>query len=313
MQNTFKVKFGDEGQKIIKWFKKSGIKIPFSLFQKLLRKGAIKVNGKKVKAEYEVQANDIIELPQKLEQFDDVPQKRVIKTSLKDAEELLIDNIIYKDDELIAINKPQGLPVQGGSKVNLSVDALLDYLKFEYEERPRLIHRLDKDTSGILLIARTEAAARKYAASFKERDFEKTYIALVVGAPKYDKGVIDAPLLEKALQGKSEKTVVDFEEGKKAHTEYKVLKRSGEVSLLEVKIVTGRKHQIRVHLNHIGCPVVGDGKYGGRLAFVHDFAETLHLHAYKISHPGVNFSKKIVAPLNKVLTKSLKKISFSID
>lgn len=313
MQNKFKVNFNDDGLKITKWFKKVDIQIPFSLFQKLLRKGAIKVNGKKVKPEYEVQANDIIELPNKLEQNEAGPQKRIIKTSLKDAEELLLDNIIYQDEEIIALNKPQGLPTQGGSKVNLSVDVLLDYLKFDYEERPRLIHRLDKDTSGILLIARTEDAARKYAESFKHRDFEKTYIALVVGEPKFDKGVIDAPLLEKALLGKSEKTIVDFEEGKKAYTEYKVLKRSTEVTLLEVKIVTGRKHQIRVHLNHIGCPVVGDGKYGGRLAFVHDYPETLHLHAYKISHPQINFAKKIVAPLNKNLTKALKKLGYTME
>jgi 23S rRNA pseudouridine955/2504/2580 synthase len=311
-KETFKIRMPDDGLKITKWFKKSGIKIPFALFQKLLRKGAVKVNGKKIKPEHVLNVNDIVEFPLLKEPetgADGKKPKRIIKTSFEDAQALLIENIIYQDDEIIAINKPQGLPTQGGSKVNLSVDVLLDYLKeSEDGERPRLIHRLDKDTSGVLLIAKTAAAASKFAQSFKHKDFEKHYIALVVGEPKYDKGVIDAPLLEKALQGTSEKTIVSYEEGKQALTEYKVLKLSGEVSLLQIKIISGRKHQIRVHLAHIGCPVVGDGKYGGRLAFVHNYPESLHLHAYQISHPLINNGKKITAPLSENLDKAARKL-----
>lgn len=307
MQKKYKIYSFDDGLKITKWFKKSGIKIPFALFQKLLRKGAIKVNGKKIKPDYEIKTNDIIELPALQEA--DTKKKREIRTSPDDAQRLIIDNIIYQDDEIIAINKPQGLPTQGGSKVNLSVDALLDYLKENTNsERPRLIHRLDKDTSGVLLLAKNAASASKFAQSFKHKDFEKYYIALVIGEPRYDKGVIDAPLLEKAITGTSEKTAVDFENGKPAHTEYKVLKKSGEVSLLQLKIISGRKHQIRVHLAHIGCPVVGDGKYGGRVAFVHNYPESLHLHAYQIAHHAINSGKKITAPLSENLAKAVHKL-----
>ena len=190
--------------------------------------------------------------------------------------------MIHRDDWVIALNKPSGLAVQGGSGTERHVDGMLDALRFGFEERPRLVHRLDKDTSGLLLIARTGQAAKRLSESFRDRETEKLYWAVVVGVPPRPEGAIDLPLAKRPGARDRETMQVDHEEGQKALTHFSVLDRAGNrAALLALWPRTGRTHQLRVHCAEIGCPILGDRKYGGEEALLSAVADSrrLHLHA----------------------------------
>jgi 23S rRNA pseudouridine955/2504/2580 synthase len=216
--------------------------------------------------------------------------------------------IIYQDKNLIAINKASGLATQGGSGVELSVDDLLVCLKNLPKKNdssqkksdensaqvspeldnialgvdsPQLVHRLDKDTRGILLIARNKKSAEFLTKAFKEKTIEKTYLALVNGAVKKDSGIINIPLRKKFV-GKNEKVYPDFEEGKEAITNFKVRKTFDDYSALELNPITGRTHQLRVHCKEIGHSIINDVKYGGIGVVRKELSNRLCLHAYKI-------------------------------
>jgi 23S rRNA pseudouridine955/2504/2580 synthase len=178
-------------------------------------------------------------------------------------------SVLFRDDAVIAIDKPAGLAVQGGSGQHRHLDAMLDGLRFGSAERPRLVHRLDKDTSGVLLLARTAAAARKLTAAFKGKSTRKVYWALVAGAPPEPRGLIDLPLFKAGAAGGEKMTAA--EDGKSAQTLYQVVqtrKAAGAaVSWLVLMPLTGRTHQLRAHCALLGAPILYDGKYGGRAAF----------------------------------------------
>lgn len=297
--NKFTVSEEFDGVTLIKWFRKNDVGMPHGLIQKLVRKKSILVNDKKVRQDKVLQVGDIITLPSKLkkeEKKSKAPVKKYIPTE-EDAEKYLISNIIFMDKRIIALNKPQGLATQGGSGVVLSVDDMLKYLKFENDHAPMLAHRLDKDTTGLLLLARTREAAAILGFGFKEKIIVKKYLALVAGVPEQRKGRIAYPLGPRRGAGGAEKMAVDYETGKIAVTEYRVIKEfdNGAASLLEVSPKTGRKHQIRAHLNEIGHPIIGDGKYGGAASFIDGFGKNLHLHAWKISHKENYFEDEIEA------------------
>ena len=208
--------------------------------------------------------------------------------------------VIYRDDDLIALNKPPGLPVQGGSKVGRHLDGLLGALRFEAKEAPRLVHRLDRDTSGILLLARHAAAARDLTALFRSRELRKLYWALVVGVPKPAQGRIDAPLAKRRV-GDGERVVATAEGGQRAITDYALIEAAGRrLSWLALMPRTGRTHQLRAHAASVfGHPVVGDGKYGGEAAFPAGFEPRLHLHAraLELPRPGNKAPLVLTAPL----------------
>ncbi|MGE5503650.1 MAG: RluA family pseudouridine synthase, partial [Actinomycetota bacterium] len=214
---------------------------------------------------------------------------------------MLRDCVLYKDADVIALNKPPGLAVQGGTGMaDRHLDAMLDALRFDAPERPRLVHRLDKDTSGVLLLGRNAAAAAKLAAAFKGRAAHKLYWALVVGVPKLRKGRIDAPLAK--LPGRAgEKVAVDDDEGKRAVTWYRVVDSAlKKAAWLEMEPRTGRTHQLRAHSVVLGTPILGDGKYGAKDAFIEGtgVSRKLHLHAraVRIPHPKGG-TLEVVAPL----------------
>jgi 23S rRNA pseudouridine955/2504/2580 synthase len=279
------------GITLIKYLKKVKIGVPYSLLQKLLRKRAIKVNGQRVKEDFILSADDEIIIP--ANSSGKVKKPNYI-ASEEDAKLYIKDNIIYEDENCIAINKPFGLASQGGSKVKLSVDILLPFIQKDKKQRFVLVHRLDKDTTGILLIAKNLEAARILGESFKHKFIEKKYLALVAGRVLDYNGVIDKPLGKRGAAGGVEKIIVDEEGGKKAYTEYKVIKSFGSVAtLLEVTPYTGRKHQIRVHLASIGHPIIGDGKYGGSKSFVKGLPKQIHLHAWKLRHTE-NYFKGVI-------------------
>ena len=285
-----KVKSIDDGMRLNRWFLKYYPALTLGRLQKLLRTKQIKVNGERAEAGLKLGTGDEVRVPLNLEAAEEQRGRRL---SPRDAE-MMVRMVVYKDDHIIVLNKPSGLAVQGGTNTSRHIDGMLEALQFEMEENPRLVHRIDKDTSGLLVLARTRKDAELLTQAFRERDLHKTYLALVRGCPKPMSGQIKARL-EKC----GEKSVIS-DEGKTALTDYRVLDHAGEkYALVEACPQTGRTHQIRAHLESIGCPIIGDDKYfGGERCKLNNLADKLFLHAYKIDLSGL-YNKKMVitAPL----------------
>ena len=286
-----KVKEADDGMRLNRWFLKYYPNLTLGRLQKLLRTKQIKVDGKRAEASLKLAAGQEVRIPPLKE--GDAAAEKSAELAPKEID-FIRSLVIFKDDNVIAINKPSGLAVQGGTNTHFHVDGLLDGLKFEKEERPRLVHRIDKDTSGILLLARNRKYAELLTGAFRTHRLPKTYLALTVGCPREEHGEIKVPL-KKA----GEKMIV-APDGQSARTLYRVLDSVGDrFALVEASPLTGRTHQIRAHLESIGCPIVGDDRYFGpeRRKF-NLFADKLHLHAYKIDLSALyNKQTVITAPL----------------
>ncbi len=285
-----KVKTVDDGMRLNRWFLKYYPGLGIGRLQKLLRTKQIKVDGKKAESNTRLAAGQEIRVPP-LDNEKQVPEVRVISAKDRDFMQGLV---IFKDQNIIALNKPSGLAVQGGSNTYRHIDGMLEALQFEAAEKPRLVHRIDKDTSGILLLARNRQTADLLTKAFREHTLPKTYLALTAGCPKPQAGEVKAPL--EKIGEKSQVTA----EGKKAVTLYRVIDAAGEkFALIEASPLTGRTHQIRAHLEYIGCPIVGDDRYFGaeRKRFA-SLSDKLHLHAYKIDLSRL-YNKKLIitAPL----------------
>lgn len=280
------VKAEDDGMRLNRWFMKYYPNLTLGRLQKLLRTKQIKVDGKRAEAGLKLAVGNEVRVPPMDEQVAAEPQSGI---SRRDAE-FIISLVIYKDDHIIALNKPSGLAVQGGTNTSRHIDGMLEALQFELNEKPKLVHRIDKDTSGVLILARNRLWADKLTKAFREHTLPKTYLALVNQTPKNSYGEIKAPL-EKV----GEKCVVS-DEGKPAITTYKTLDTVGDkFALLEASPLTGRTHQIRAHLEYIGCPIVGDDKYFGGVSRqkYSMIPDKLYLHAYKIDLSAI-YNKRIV-------------------
>ena len=284
------------------------------LIQKALRNKDILVNGKTAKNNQLLYSDDELMLSKFILKIFNSPPKIIkSKKELKftDSEINKIKGcVIYKDDYILGINKPSGLAVQSGTKIEKSLNDFLPYLKFDKQENPKLVHRIDKDTSGALILARDKATAEVLSNYFKDKDekLDKVYLAVVVGKFNKDEGNINFPLLKKVENG-VEKVYRDEKDGKEAITLYRVLAYSEKfnVSLVEVKILTGRTHQIRVNMKEIGHPILGDGKYGGKKAFVEGLSDRLHLHSYRINIKNLyGRDTNIKAELPENFSKTLK-------
>src|SRR6266850_6204230 len=291
----------EEGSvRLDRWFKRHYPALGHGRLEKLLRTGRIRVDGKRAHSGDHVAPGQAIRIPPLEEMTAPAPQGP--QQSSPGDEALLQDAVLHRDDAVIVLNKPPGLPVQGGSGTERHLDGLLDALRFGSEVRPRLVHRLDKDTSGVLVIARTTAAAAFLTRAFREKTTRKTYWAIVVGLPMLRQGRIDLALAK--LPGREgERVRADPEEGKHAVTYYRVVDSVGaEASWLALQPVTGRTHQLRAHCAALGTPILGDAKYGGAAAHLAGVpgAKRVHLHARSISIPHpLGGSLQVTAPLSR--------------
>ena len=282
----FTIQPDDDGIRLDRWFKRHLPQIGFGTVSKWARTGQIRVDGGRVKPEDRLAEGQVLRVPPGGEDNSGKgPRKRRELTAEEEAEAEAM--LITRSKSALVLNKPPGLATQGGTKTNKHVDGLLDAYAGDDEPRPRLVHRLDKDTSGILLVARTPGSAAFYSKRFSGRTAKKIYWALVVGVPDISEGTIDAPLAKQPGTG-GEKMHVDTEGGQSAKTLYRVVERAGNAAAwVELQPFTGRTHQLRVHLAAIGHPIVGDGKYGGPNAFLTgSISRKMHLHARRLIIDG---------------------------
>jgi len=309
---TIKVKPEDDGQRLDRWLKKCVPELPYGLAQKLIRKGAIKIDGKKGKTDTRLAAGQEIRIPP----IEDKPEKQKKEKTFEPGDRDYIRNlVVYDDGDLVIFNKPAGLASQGGGGVERHIDAYFPLLEKDGMP-PRLIHRLDRDTSGLLLAARSPEAVRRLGKVFKDRRVRKIYWAVTVGAPEENEGTVKAPL-GKAKGPIKDKMVIDAEEGKYAETDFAVLDRLGtKAAFIAFWPRTGRTHQIRAHASYmLKCPILGDGKYGGQgeELIELDAAKGLHLHARRLilRHPlDAKKTIDITAPLPENMKKSWRALGF---
>ena len=227
----------------------------------------------------------------------------------------LIKSIIYEDKHILVINKPTNLAVQGGNKVKYSIDKIINLHNAEDNIKYRLTHRLDKDSSGILILAKTEKSAKKITELFAKRKIIKSYLTIVTNIPKKRQGEITYPIIKKRHHNGKEIMQISKinKEAKEALTYYKIIDNLGKkTAFLLVKPLTGRKHQIRIHLSAIGTPILGDGKYGGKAAFINNLSNKIHLHAYHIEIDNY-FGKKLslTAPLSGYFKETCNFLGFN--
>ena len=293
----------ESGQRLDKFISSHTENLSFVAIQKLLRTGQIRINGKRAVGKKRIEVGNNIRIPSAF-RYIKKAQYYTYKELDDGFKHFVRNGILYKDKEIVAVNKPAGLAVQGGSRINDHVDGLLDYFRFESPFRPQLIHRLDKDTSGVLLLSRKPDTTRRLAEAFKNRDVKKIYWALVIGHMPKKAGSINAPL--GIINSKNfERTAFDIN-GKESKTTYNVLWKGKfkktKLSLVEFFPETGRKHQIRAHCNYVGCSIIGDTKYIGKffheLKDLESFSKYMQLHAREIGVPDIEgLTIRIKAPI----------------
>jgi 23S rRNA pseudouridine955/2504/2580 synthase len=283
----FTVGHDDDGVRLDRWFKRHLPQIGFATVSRWARTGQVRIDGKRADPADRVAAGQVIRVPPGgNEPAGKGPRAR---KPLTEEQLALADSmVIHRDRSAIVLNKPPGLATQGGSGTFEHVDGLLDAYAQD-GPRPRLVHRLDKDTSGVLLVAATPGSAAYFSRRFSGRSARKIYWALVVGIPDIKDGLIELPLSKQPGTGGEKMMVDESGEGQPARTRYRVLDRAGNsAAWVELQPLTGRTHQLRVHMAAIGHPIVGDGKYGGQAAFLTgSISRKMHLHARRliIDHP----------------------------
>ena len=295
MPKTFTVEDDFNDSRLDKWFKLKIINLPHSLIEKIIRKNKIKVNKKKTKSSYRLQTGDLVEIYD-ISKFKPTDKKKIIKYLPKKREISSYDDYIIEDNEnFIVINKPIGIPVQSGTKSFKNIIDILKNTKYFKNSKPFIVHRLDKETSGVLIIAKNRKFAQLFTSLFRIRKIHKTYLALVHG--KVNKSI-------KVMKD----DLIYFENNKKilqkAISNLKVIKSNAGYSFLELNPITGRKHQLRKQLLNIGNPIVGDEKY-----FLNNRkkVKNLMLHAYKIKFMINNVQYNFKAKYNDIFEDFLKK------
>ncbi|ALR21656.1 RluA family pseudouridine synthase [Sphingobium baderi] len=286
----YRVGADDDGIRLDRWFQRHLPDVGFNIVSRWSRTGQLRVDGARAAPGDRIAEGQLIRVPpaEPKAAASDKPKRARVIDLTPDEVAFAQEMVIHRDAQAIVINKPPGLATQGGTKTDDHVDKLLDGLMFDLETRPKLVHRLDKDTSGALLIARTSRSAAHFAKAFSSRTARKVYWAIVMGVPSIADGMVELPLAKQPGTG-GEKMHVDEAEGLPARSRYRVIERAGNrAAWIELQPYTGRTHQLRVHMAAIGHPIVGDGKYGGKDAFLSgSISRKMHLHARRIrvDHP----------------------------
>jgi len=311
---TFTVAGDDDGIRLDRWFKRHMPDVSFNIVSRWARTGQLRLDGKKATPGDRIALGQKIRVPpiEATPARTARPERKLVELT-EDEQRFVRDMVIHSDSAAFVLNKPPGLATQGGSKTNQHLDRLLDGLADE-SGRPKLVHRLDKDTSGALLVARTARAAGLFSKAFSGRTARKIYWALVVGVPDRDEGTIDAPLAKQPGTG-GEKMHISEEHGLPARTKWRVIDHAGNrAAWVELQPLTGRTHQLRAHMAAIGHPIIGDAKYGGAEAFLTGgVSRKLHLHARRIRIDSPDGPKiDVTAELPPHFAESLAMLGFEI-
>lgn len=298
-----------EGQRIDNFLTRHLKGVPKSHIYRILRSGEVRVDSKRVAATHRLQIGEMLRIPpiRMREHIESIPDS--IPASAR-----LVPRILFEDDALIALNKPAGMAVHGGSGVSRGV---IEQIRQEMSQARflELVHRLDRETSGVLLLAKKRSALTELHRAMRDSDMDKRYLVLVKGKWTNTKQSVKLPLL-KSTTGDGERRVSVNPEGQSAHTIFSLVKNLGDFSLLEAQLKTGRTHQIRVHLAHLGFPIAGDDKYGdfplNKELHKHGL-KRMFLHAYKITikHPLSGEALLLEAPLPGELEAFIKKLEIA--
>jgi 23S rRNA pseudouridine955/2504/2580 synthase len=303
MIKKFQVTRDFQDARFDKWFKRNVLDIPQGLIEKIIRKNQVKVNNKKTKSSYRIQENDIIEVFN-IEKLEESKKKIITQYIPSISEKAKYDDFIIEDnDNFVVINKPSGIPVQSGTKSFKNIIDTLRKTKYFENAKPFIVHRLDKDTSGILIVAKNREYAQLFTSLFRLRKIHKTYLAIVYGEiPKGTKILEDELILYE-----NDKKIIQ-----KALSYLKLLKTNSQYSLLELRPITGRKHQLRKQLYNLGNPIIGDDKYFFKNRGVYIKSKYLMLHAYEIKFMINDVKYNFSAPLNENFSEFLNKKNLNI-
>jgi len=299
----------EDGVRLDRFFKRRWPHLNHIQIQKLLRSGQIRVDGARAKADSRLAAGQQVRVPPLPSAPDPEEKGRLSDRDVAYARSL----VLYEDEEVLALNKPAGLAVQGGTKTTKHIDRLLSAWG-EGMDRPRLVHRLDRDTSGVLLLGKTPAAAARLAGAFARRKAQKTYWAIVVGNPRPTEGIIEIPLIKKGLNDRELVVPADPKEpgADPAETEYVTITRAAHrAAWMALRPHTGRTHQLRAHMLAIGHPILGDPKYSNEAAAELSFGLKLLLHARRVSLPHPSSGQLILeAPVSPEFKAGMDRFGF---
>ena len=281
-----------------KWFKQNVFNIPQSLIEKIIRKNKVKVNKKKIKTSYKVQFHDIIEI-YGINKIKSNDRSKKIKYKPSEKEKSKYGNFILENNNnFIIINKPSGIPVQAGTKSFKNILDILKNTNYFKDARPFVVHRLDKETSGVLIVAKNREYAQLFTSLFRIRKIHKTYLAITYGEVPENVNLLEDDL----ISYDNNKKIVQ-----KAISHLKILKSNGQYSLLELNPITGRKHQLRKQLYNIGNPIIGDNKYFVKKHMNKVKSKNLMLHAHKIKFMINNVKYNFKAKYNEKFEDFIKR------
>jgi len=318
---TIKVTKSDAGLRVDRWFRQHYPAVGYTHLQKLLRSGQVRVNSKRVQANDRLGVGDEVRVPKVVREPPAASPSLKPPLGLSKGDRDTIERmIIYEDEHVLVLNKPFGLAVQGGTGTKRHIDGMLAGMADRFGgERPRLVHRLDRDTTGVLLVAKNRTAAAKLGRTFQTRSAAKTYWALVRGVPRPPQGKVEAALVKASgPDGDRVRKARPGEQDAAMHatTHYAVIDRvANKFAWVSLKPVTGRQHQLRAHMAMIGHPIVGDNKYEGDRDLTESIELKLHLHARRliISHPISGAKIDVTAPLPEHMLRSWEVLGLDLE
>jgi len=299
-------------QRLDRFLKQRYPHIGFSVVQKWLRTGQMRINGKRAEGATDIKQGDQLRFPPQAQLEGSLSSHKIIPIVNSNTLKILKNNIILETPDFLALNKPFGLSTQGGTDVRDALSFYLNALNSDTSTPLRIIHRLDRDTSGIMLLAKSLAASQALSDIIAARLFDKYYLAIIVGQPRHRTGIIDLPIgkmtgiLKEKMSSQAQNAVA-------AQTAYQVIDHNKGLTLICFKPITGRTHQIRVHsIEGLKCPILGDGKYGGKAAHPFDARGNMHLHAWSINFNAFDQRFSITAPLSTHFAKTLSQYHFDM-